>query len=209
MFSFLGFLLKIFLLIDELKSLIDDSQVANGYLSRIAAVGGEFGLHLVLSTQYPQIKMLGSAELKRNITTRLCGKVDDSSSASNALGVTGSGAENLQGYGDFLLKDSDGLSRLTMAHLQSKHVEQLDRVVAVSSLDLPHQDTVNNGSLLTKQPDPVEPEQVALALFKPMGINRLSKELSIGSTKAKRVKFFADSIITWAKKNDYTGLSTD
>jgi DNA segregation ATPase FtsK/SpoIIIE-like protein len=195
---------KIFILIDELKALTDDSKVASGYLSRLASIGGEFGLHLILSTQYPQIKMLGSAELKRNVTTRLCGKVDDSQSAANALGIAGSGAENLQGYGDFLLKDFNGLSRLAMAHIQPKHVEKLARVETVSSLDLPNQDTVNNGSLPTKQPEPLKPEQVALSLFKPMGINKLAKELSIGSTKAKRVKKFADSIRQWARDNGKT-----
>jgi hypothetical protein len=44
---------RLFVLIDELKALCDDSKLAGDYLSRIASVGGEFGLHLVLSTQYP------------------------------------------------------------------------------------------------------------------------------------------------------------
>ena len=69
---------------DELKALTDDSKLATDYLAKLASIGGEFGLHLVLSTQYPQIKMLGSAELKRNITTRLCGKVDDAHAAGTA-----------------------------------------------------------------------------------------------------------------------------
>ena len=69
---------RIFCLIDELKALTDDSPLAAGYLARIASVGGEFGLHLILATQYPQVKLLGgNSELKRNVTTRLCGRVDD------------------------------------------------------------------------------------------------------------------------------------
>lgn len=118
---------RLFCLIDELKALIDDSDQAERHLSRIASVGGEFGLHLILATQYPQIKMLGSAEIKRNITTRLCGKVDDANSAANALGIAGSGADTLQGYGDFLLKDFDGLSRLTVAKVEKYHIEKLPR----------------------------------------------------------------------------------
>lgn len=118
---------RLFCLIDELKALIDDSDLASNYLARIASVGGEFGLHLVLATQYPQIKMLGSAEIKRNITTRLCGRVDDATAATNALGVPGSGAEALQGYGDFLLKDFDDLSRLTVAKIEPHHIEALPR----------------------------------------------------------------------------------
>ncbi len=192
---------RLFILVDELKALADDSKVASDYLSRIASVGGEFGLHLILSTQYPQIGMLGSAELKRNVTTRLCGKVDDSQSASNALGIAGSGAESLQGYGDFLLKDFDGLSRLTMAKIEESHVEKLERIETVSTLDLPEDDTVNNGPSSSNRPEPLEPEQVAVALFNPMGINKLSKVLAVGNTKATRIKKFADGIRNWAKDN--------
>lgn len=189
------------MLIDELKALIDDSKVAAGYLARIASLGGEFGLHLVLSTQYPQAGMMGSAELKRNVTTRLCGKVDDSHAAHNALGVGGSGAEWLQGYGDFLLKNGEGLSRLTVAKIEPAHVALLPRRESIQPLELPDQDLVNNGPPPQRQPDPVEPAHVALALFEPMGINKLARELSIGSTKAKRVKEFANTIRQWAIDN--------
>jgi hypothetical protein len=192
---------RIFAVIDELKALADDSKVAASYLSRIASNGGEFGLHLILSTQYPQIQMLGSAELKRNVTTRLCGRVDDAGAATNALGLADSGAETLQGYGDFLLRDMAGLSRLTVAYLQEKHMSQLPRTAETGQLDLPDLDTANQGP---RSPDPLEPEQVALALFKPMGINRLAGELSIGSTKARRIKEFADRIRAWAIANGYT-----
>jgi hypothetical protein len=123
----------IFIIIDELKTLVDDSELAKQYLNRIAAIGGEFGLHLILSTQYPQINMLGSAELKRNIATRLCGRVDDAMAAQNALGIKNSGASALQGYGDFLLKDIDGLNRLTIARIEDKHIAQLPRVEAQHS----------------------------------------------------------------------------
>lgn len=193
---------RLFILIDELKALGDDSKVAMGYISRIASTGGEFGLHLVLSTQYPQIKLLGSSELKRNVTTRLCGRVDDSQAAVNALGIPDSGAETLQGYGDFLLKDFNGLSRLTVAHCQDKNISQLPRA-EVQPLSLPDNDVVNNGATPTRKPEPIKPEQVALALFKPMSINRLQQELGIGGSKATRIKKFADRIRQWAIDNGY------
>lgn len=197
---------KIFALIDELKALTDDSNVAANYLSRIASVGGEFGLHLILATQYPQIKMLaGSAELKRNVTTRLCGKVDDSQAAVNALGIADSGAESLQGYGDFLLKDFSGLSRLTVAHLQPKHVESLPHA-EIQPLELPDDDMVNDGPKSSREPDDLEPEQIALALFQPMGINKLQKELGVGGNKATRIKNFADKIRQWAINNGYNAI---
>jgi hypothetical protein len=100
-----------------------------------------------------------------------------------------------------LLKNREGLSRLTVAHIQDKHIAELPRNITTPILDLPHLDTVNNGPPPIKQPEPIEPEQVALSLFNPMGINKLANELSIGSTKAKRVKTFADGIRKWAKNN--------
>jgi DNA segregation ATPase FtsK/SpoIIIE-like protein len=186
---------RLFVLIDELKALTDDSKLATDYLSRIASVGGEFAIHLILSTQYPQIKLLGSSELKRNVTTRLCGRVDDSQAAVNALGIPDSGAETLGGYGDFLLKDFQGLSRLTVAHIQESHIAALPRG-EVQPLDLPDCDIVYNGP--TRQPDSLEPAQVALALFEPMSINKLQKALSVGGSKATRIKHFADDIRQWA-----------
>ena len=200
---------RYFVLIDELKALTDDSTLAADYLARIASIGGEFGLHLILSTQYPQIKMLGNAELKRNVTTRLCGKVDDASAAANALGVKDSGAELLQGYGDFLLKDFNELSRLTVAKVEPRNIDSLSRTDNVARLELPAADVVNNGPKPARQPEPIEPHHVASALFDPAGINKLQKRLGIGGSRASRVKKFAESIRQWAKENGYNCLEAD
>lgn len=192
---------KVFVVIDELKALVDDSDLVSDSIARIASVGGEFGIHLIMATQYPQIKMLGDATIKRNATIRLCGKVDDSHAASNALGIADSGAETLQGYGDFLLRDYNGLARFTVAHIQPKHIERLEKVVDVPRLELPESDTVYNGPKPTKQAEPLDPEHVAVALFNPMSINALQKELGIGGAKATRVKNFADNVRQWAIDN--------
>jgi DNA segregation ATPase FtsK/SpoIIIE-like protein len=184
-------------------------------LSRLAAIGGEFGLHLVLATQYPQIKMLGSAELKRNVTTRLCGKVDDANAASNALGLTGTGAEDLQGYGDFLLRDFSGLARLTVAKIEAHHVADLPRGAA-KILDLSAIDTGNvpdTPKAHYHDPDPLEPGPLALALFEPMGINRLArtiKERGLAETfsndKAQRYLEFAGLMWEAARQMGYGTL---
>jgi DNA segregation ATPase FtsK/SpoIIIE-like protein len=199
---------KLFFMIDELKALLDDSKVAEPYLSRLASVGGEFGLHLVLSTQYAQIKMLGSAELKRNVTTRLCGRVDDANAAANALGIAGSGAETLQGYGDFLLKDSDGLSRLTVAKIEPSHIERLPRSETIERLPLPDDNETDNGPRRMNEQMCVEPEHAALALTNPMGIQKLRTEIldrgmadSFSTDRARRTKEFAEAQRQWILDN--------
>ena len=194
---------KLFVIIDEVKSLIEDSEVAGKYLSRLSSLAGKFGIHLILATQYPQISMLKSAELKRNVTTRFCGRVDDALASQNALGIPKAGGEMLGGYGDFLYKSNEALTRLTVPHLQSKHMKALPRVETPKVIELPDQDYTYSGPIATRQPDPLEPEQVALALYKPIGINKLQSELGIGSNKAQRVKAFADSIKVWAVENGY------
>ena len=188
---------RLFCLIDELKALTDDSKVAASYLSRIASVGGEFGLHLVLATQYPQVKMLGSAELKRNVTTRLCGKVDDANAAANALGLPGTGAETLQGYGDFLLRDFNGISRLTVARVENHHIADLPRS-EVKRLTLPTAEVVHNGpriKLAANQPDCLTAQEIGPVLFqwgdRPTGINKIQSQAGgVGSKKARRIQRF-------------------
>ncbi len=196
---------RIFILIDELKALLDDSKVAEGYLSRIASVGGEFGLHLILSTQYSQITMLKSSELKRNVTTRLCGRVDDSQAAVNALGIKDTGAETLGGYGDFLLKDLSGLSRLTVAHIQAEHIATLPRS-SIKPLELPDNNMVDTGAKRGRPQAEIKPDEVALSLFQPTGITAMCNTMSIGPSKAKRIKTFADEIRTWALNHGYNCL---
>jgi DNA segregation ATPase FtsK/SpoIIIE-like protein len=206
---------KIFFIVDELKALIEDSKVAGKLLDKIAGEGRKFGMHLILATQYPQINLMkGLSALKRNTNTRLCGRVDNAESSSNALGIPRAGAEHLQGYGDFLLKNIDGLSRLTVAHIQKSHIEALPRVENVPRINFPHMDAVNSGPPVTRQPEPLEPEQVAVALFEPMSINKLQKRLGVGGSRATRVKRFADGIRQWAKDSGsksqtYNFLSND
>ena len=197
---------RLFVLIDELKALTDDSDICRDKIARIASVGGEFGLHLILATQYPQVKMLGSAELKRNITTRLCGKVDDANAAANALGIADSGANLLQGYGDFLLKDFDSLSRLTVAKIEPSHVDGLERSetkrlpiqsVTTDAINRPVPKSLSHPS---QQPQPFTPEEVAIALYNwgdgPIGVQKLRRLIGGGNLKrVERLRRHAGTII--------------
>lgn len=209
---------RIFIVVDELKALTNKSEVSGSYLAEIAALGGEFGFHLILATQYPQIQMLGKSgsELRRNITTRLCGRVDDAGAASNALGVKRSGAETLQGYGDFLLRDLEGLFRLTVAHLEPKHVNMLARSDTVQRLDLPNNDMVQAGPgpIPAGQLIPLQPEEVALTLCQTeptVGISKLAGLIrsisgSCSKERAKRIREFANQMRMWAAENGHESL---
>lgn len=70
-------------------------------LTRIAQRGREPGVHLLACTQKPSAKAIGSL-LKANLPLRLVGRVMSADDARVASGIAGSGAERLNGCGDFI-----------------------------------------------------------------------------------------------------------
>jgi DNA segregation ATPase FtsK/SpoIIIE, S-DNA-T family len=69
--------------------------------TRIAQRGREPGIHLLACTQKPSSKVIGSL-LKANLPLRLVGKVMSAEDARMAAGIAASGAERLNGCGDFI-----------------------------------------------------------------------------------------------------------
>ena len=71
-------------------------------LGRLAQRGREAGIHLIACTQKPSAALIGGA-MRANFPVRLVGMVASSDEARYATGIAGSGAEKLEGKGDFLL----------------------------------------------------------------------------------------------------------
>jgi DNA segregation ATPase FtsK/SpoIIIE, S-DNA-T family len=89
--------------IDELADLIQvGGKPVEAAITRIAQRGREAGIHLVACTQKPTAALIGGA-VKANFPVRLVGLVAGADEARYATGVSGSGAEKLEGQGDFLL----------------------------------------------------------------------------------------------------------
>ncbi len=162
----------------------------------MAGTGREFGIHLLAATQNPTAKQLGDVTIKRNLSARLVGRVDDATAAHVATGQSETGAERLTGAGDFLLVTPDRTMRLTAALLTEKDTARLPRAEAPGHLDLNQYEDVNRVLDVADsgRADPPEPEHVALALGTGRGITYLQKELGIGGKRATRVKEFADRI---------------
>ncbi|MFN8440508.1 MAG: DNA translocase FtsK [Caldilineaceae bacterium] len=89
--------------VDELADLLQTggSQV-EAMLTRLAQRGREAGIHLVACTQKPTAALIGGA-MKANFPVRLVGAVAGKDEARYATGISDSGAEKLEGKGDFLL----------------------------------------------------------------------------------------------------------
>jgi hypothetical protein len=213
--SALSRLPKLFVFIDEVANLTQQSQIVPPLLGNIASVGAELGVYLVLATQYPQINVLGSVTAKRNVTTRICGKVDDATAAANILGIAGSGADRLMGRGDMLMQRAGEpqLYRFVAAFIGSNTLAGMPhgRIEPVIR-ELPDMDQVGNADgtkVFTSDyqaPDPIEPQQLLTALYNEgalverglMGITKLANLLGVGSKKAQRIQDYARQVLAWA-----------
>jgi S-DNA-T family DNA segregation ATPase FtsK/SpoIIIE len=76
--------------------------VAEAMLTRLSQRGREAGIHLVACTQKPTAALIGGA-IKANFPIRLVGTVASRDEARYATGMVDSGAEKLEGKGDFML----------------------------------------------------------------------------------------------------------
>ena len=101
--------------IDELADLLQTGGAwRKRMLTRLSQRGREAGIHLVACTQKPTAALIGGA-IKANFPVRLVGAVASRDEARYATGVADSGAEKLEGKGDFLLVSKGATVRFQAA----------------------------------------------------------------------------------------------
>jgi len=91
-------------------------------IARIGQKGRAAGIHMIVCTQSPKAEIINTT-IRNNLLVRLGLKVTDST-ASNVV-LDASGAENLAGKGDFLLKKDNGLLRGKSPYLEQKSLKAL------------------------------------------------------------------------------------
>jgi S-DNA-T family DNA segregation ATPase FtsK/SpoIIIE len=200
----------LFVVVDEVRELLDvgGEPVAES-VRRVAALGRELGVHIVLATQHALTDAVGGSIAKANLPLRLTGRVVDANAAYVATGVKGSGAETLQGNGDFLLTVAGESHRLQIALVGNREIGRLPRVETTPHLDFGDYDPVRVLDVAEKpRADPVEPAHVAVALATGKGITWLASELGIGSGKARRVREFALAVREKLESLGHTIIST-
>ncbi len=196
---------RVFIGIDEAQALLEAEQFVKP-IADLAAVGREFGVHVILSAQNPTAAQLGDSNVKRNLSVRLVGRVDSPTAANVAAGQNDTGAHMLTGSGDMLLVTPGEVQRITAALVTDKDTARLPRVESPGYLDLaPYEDADHVLAVAdTSRADPVEPDQVAVALANNRGISWLQKELRVGPSKAQRVRDFADGVRLTLNKLGYS-----
>jgi hypothetical protein len=186
---------RLLVAIDELQALLEQPHFVKPIVD-LAATGREAGIHLLGATQNPVAEQLKDLTIKRNMSVRLVGRVDGTDAARAATGQANSMAHTLCGGGDMLLVQPGQMRRIATALVGERDLERLPRVEEVAQrLDLAgFEDLARLPDVPAGRADPVEPDQVALALTPAQGINKLQKALNCGPAKAQRVREFADGV---------------
>jgi DNA segregation ATPase FtsK/SpoIIIE, S-DNA-T family len=116
--------------VDELADLIQTGGAAvEAMLTRLSQRGREAGIHLVACTQKPTAALIGGA-MKANFPVRLVGAVTSSDEARYACGIADSGAEKLEGHGDFLLVAKGETVRFQAAWVGKQDLELIATTLA-------------------------------------------------------------------------------
>jgi S-DNA-T family DNA segregation ATPase FtsK/SpoIIIE len=114
---------RLVVFVDELADLLmmggKEMEMA---VTRLSQRGREAGVHLVACTQKPTVAVIGSLT-KANFPVRIVGSVTSPEEARVAAGIAGTGAERLQGRGDFLLVHKGQTTRFAAAYVSSDEAQ--------------------------------------------------------------------------------------
>jgi S-DNA-T family DNA segregation ATPase FtsK/SpoIIIE len=113
---------RVVVVIDELAdlALASDDRISPA-LERLAQRGRAAGIHLIVCTQYPAARALGSLS-QANFPVRLVGQVTSPEEAQAATGYTGTGAERLRGPGDFIAVAGGQMTRFQAAYTTAREL---------------------------------------------------------------------------------------
>ncbi len=115
---------RVVVVIDELADLLMTTGPETQHaLTRLAQRGREAGFHLIACTQKPATAVVGSLA-KANFPVRLVGKVTSPEDAKVAAGYAGTGAERLQGPGDFIAVTGGQMTRFQAAFISPRELRE-------------------------------------------------------------------------------------
>lgn len=106
---------KLYIVIDEVADLIDcTGKKVEKVIATIARLGRGAGVHLIIATQHPTAQVL-SRQITANLDTRIALRVEDSS--ASRLVIRATGAQELNGKGDALLRLNGDLHHFQGAYI--------------------------------------------------------------------------------------------
>lgn len=108
--------------VDEYADMVAQEKDVEGLITRLAAKARAAGIHLMIMTQRPSATVI-SPTLKSNIPSRVALKTADAT--NSMIIIDQSGAENLRGYGDGLIKTASGIERVQGAYIPNETIAEV------------------------------------------------------------------------------------
>lgn len=109
--------------VDEFADLMMTSGAElTSIVQRLAQKSRAVGIHLVLATQRPSVKVV-TGDLKANLPCRIAFKVSSATDSTTILGH--GGAEHLLGMGDMILSNNDSDERLHGVYMDDAYISKM------------------------------------------------------------------------------------
>jgi len=185
------FLPFIVVVIDEFAELLVGNIDIELVISRLAQLGRAAGIHLIISTQRPSVKII-TGTIKANFTARLAFRVTSAIDSRTILDTCG--AELLNGYGDMLLSTGTELTHLQGAFTDTTEVERVNEFIGyqrgyAGAFLLPHYPELS--AVHEFDPDDLDPmfeDAARLIVMHQQGSTSLiQRKLKLGYNRAGRI----------------------
>ncbi len=190
------FLPFIVLVIDEFADLIMTAgKEVELPIGRLAQLARAVGIHLIIATQRPSVNII-TGVIKANFPARLAFKV--TSKIDSRTIIDGSGAEQLVGRGDMLLKVGADTIRLQCAFVDTPEVEKvIDYIGAQQGYPQPHflpeyhgddEEHAVAGQIKLSELDDLFPDAARLVVSNQHGsTSMIQRRLKLGYNRAGRI----------------------
>lgn len=186
------FLPFIVVVIDEFAELLTDNKEIELVISRLAQLGRAAGIHLIISTQRPSVKII-TGTIKANFTGRLAFRVTSAIDSRTIL--ENSGAELLNGHGDMLVSTGTEIIHLQGAYTDTSEVKRLNEFIGnqrgySNAYILPEYGMVNTPAIdfNADRIDPMFEDAARLIVMHQQGSHSLiQRKLKLGYNRAGRI----------------------
>lgn len=186
------FLPFIVVVIDEFAELLMDNKEIELVISRLAQLGRAAGIHLIISTQRPSVKII-TGTIKANFNGRLAFRVTSAIDSRTILDH--SGAELLNGHGDMLFSTGTEIIRLHGAYANTSEAERLNEFIGnqreySSAYMLPEYGISNTPAIdfTTDRIDPMFEDAARLIVMHQQGSTSLiQRKLKLDYNRAGRI----------------------
>jgi len=188
------FLPYIVLVIDEFADLIMTAgKEVETPLARLAQLSRAVGIHLIIATQRPSVNVI-TGLIKANFPARIAFRVTSKIDSRTIL--DSGGAEQLIGRGDLLYSQSNNLTRIQCAFIDTPEVEKLSNFIGSqtgypSAYILPefNKDSTSSSSEISNEDrDPMFNEAARVIVSNQQGsASLLQRKLKLGYNRAGRL----------------------